>query len=81
MRYRPPAQRRQHDWKALAGDNRAANEDATSIIAYLIAGPVVYAGGGYLLDRWLGTGYLVLIGALLGFCLSIYLVWLRYGRR
>lgn len=81
MRYRPPSQRKTHDWKALSGDNRGANEDATAIIAYLIAGPVVYAGAGYLLDSRLGTGYFVVIGALLGACLSLYLVWLRYGRR
>jgi ATP synthase protein I len=33
-----------------------------------------------LLDRWLGTGYLlVLTGILGGMALSLYLVWFRYG--
>lgn len=57
-----------------------ANEDATNITAYLIAGPVAYGGLGWLADRWLHTGFLTAIGVLLGVALSLYIVYVRYGR-
>ena len=59
----------------------AANNSATAIVSYLITGPAVYGGIGHLIDRWLGTGFVTGIGALIGMALSLYLVWLRYGRR
>ena len=52
---------------------------ATSVTAYLIAGPVGFGGIGYLLDHWLGTGFLVVVGLLVGMALSLYVIWLRYG--
>lgn len=81
MRYRPPSARQQRDWTALSGSSRTADGDATSLLAYLIAGPAVYGGIGYLVDQWLGTRFGVGIGILLGMALSLYVVWLRYGRR
>lgn len=57
-----------------------ANEQATNITAYLIAGPLAYGGLGWLADRWLGTGFLTAIGVLLGVSLSLYIVYVRYGR-
>lgn len=81
MRYRPPSARKKTDWKALEGSTRTADGEATSLVAYLISGPLVYGGLGYFLDRWLGTAFLAGLGALLGICLALYVVWLRYGRR
>lgn len=81
MRYRPPSARQQTDWKALEGSARTSDGEATSIIAYLISGPLVYGGLGYLLDRWLDTRFLVGVGVLVGMALALYVVWLRYGRR
>ena len=52
-----------------------------SIFGYLISGQIVWGGIGWLLDRWLGTSYLILVGLLLGMGSSIYLVWLRFGRK
>lgn len=52
---------------------------ATSVVAYLIAGPVTFGGIGWLLDAWLGTGFFIVIGLLGGMALSLYVVWLRYG--
>lgn len=47
----------------------------------LIAGTLTWAGIGWLLDRWLGTGpWLLAIGALVGNAAGLYLIWLRGGR-
>ena len=61
--------------------NRGEESALWSILGYLISGQIVWGGIGWLLDRWLGTSFLVLIGLLLGMGSSIYLVWLRFGRR
>ncbi|WP_446664524.1 AtpZ/AtpI family protein [Flexivirga sp. B27] len=50
-----------------------------SALSYLLSGPVVFALIGFGLDRWLHTGFLVLVGLLAGMALSIYLIWFRYG--
>lgn len=52
---------------------------ATSVTAYLISGPVLFGGAGWGLDRWLGTGFFIVIGLLAGMAMSLYVVWLRYG--
>lgn len=57
----------------------SADQTSASVIAYLITGPVVFGGIGLLLDKWLHTGFLVLIGLLGGMALSLYVIWLRYG--
>jgi F0F1-type ATP synthase assembly protein I len=65
-------------------DERAFQRDAAaawSVPAYLLAGMVLYGGIGWLLDRWLGTSLLVLVGVLSGAALAVYLIWLRYGTR
>ena len=48
-------------------------------MAYLISGPLVYGGLGWLLDRWLGTRFLVVVGLIGGMALAIYLINFRYG--
>ena len=57
----------------------AADQTSASIIAYLITGPAVFGGLGVLLDRWLGTSFIVVLGLLGGMALSLYVIWLRYG--
>lgn len=59
---------------------RSSPDDPYSILAYLLSGPLVWGGVGLLLDRWLGTGFFVVLGLLLGIGAALYLVWLRYGR-
>ena len=49
--------------------------------AYLLSGPLLYGGGGLLLDRWLGTSFLLPVGIVGGMALSVYLIWFRYGSR
>jgi ATP synthase protein I len=51
-----------------------------AVIAYLIAGPMTFGGLGWLLDRVLDTRFLLPVGVVLGMVLSLYVIWLRYGR-
>ena len=60
---------------------RLAEASAWSITAYLLGGLITYGGIGWLLDRWLGTSFLVLVGLLVGMGLALYIVWFRYGTR
>ena len=50
-----------------------------SIIGTLVAGVLAWGGIGWLLDRWLGTGFLVAVGILLGMAGAFYLIIKRYG--
>jgi ATP synthase protein I len=53
---------------------------AWTVLAYLLSGPLLYGGLGWLADRWLGTApVFVLIGIVGGMTLALYLVWFRYG--
>lgn len=48
------------------------------LLSEFLSAMLVWAGIGWLLDRWLGTGpWLLVFGALLGNGLGIYLMWLR----
>lgn len=49
-------------------------------MAYMLTGPIMLGLPAYLLDRILGTTWLVLPGVLIGGAVSLYLVWVRYGR-
>jgi ATP synthase protein I len=50
-------------------------------LGYLITGPAVYGGLGWLLDEWLGTRFLLPVGIIAGMAMAIYVVILRYGTR
>ena len=51
-----------------------------SMISLLVAGPVAWAGIGWLADRAAGTSVFVPLGVVLGFVGSLYLVYMKYGR-
>lgn len=53
---------------------------AYSILATLIAGLVVWAGAGALLDTLTGSAVFLPVGAAVGVLGSLYLVYVRYGR-
>lgn len=63
----------------LSAGKFASDQTSASVVAYLITGPALFGGLGVLLDRWLGTGFIVVLGLLGGMALSVYLIWLRYG--
>jgi ATP synthase protein I len=50
-----------------------------SILGTLVAGVLAWGGIGWLLDRWLGTSYLVAVGILVGAAGAFYLIIKRYG--
>jgi ATP synthase protein I len=50
-----------------------------SILGTLVAGVLAWGGIGWLLDRWLGTSYLVAVGILVGAAGAFYLIIRRYG--
>lgn len=52
---------------------------ATSVVAYLLAGPLTFGGIGFGLDRLIGTWIFLPLGVIVGMALSIYVIWLRYG--
>jgi hypothetical protein len=63
----------------LAAGKFASDQLAASVIAYLITGPALFGGIGWLADRWLGTSFLVALGIVGGMAMSLYVIWLRYG--
>lgn len=68
------------DRENLRSDYARGESIGGTVSAYLIGGPLVYGGVGLLADRWLHTGFLTPIGLLGGMALSLYVVWLRYGK-
>ena len=50
-----------------------------SIIGTLVAGVLAWGGIGWLLDRWLGTRFLVAVGVVVGLAGAFYLIIKRYG--
>lgn len=54
--------------------------DGWAVVSYLIAGVGFWALIGWLLDQWLDTGFLVMIGVFVGFAGAFYLIIRRYGR-
>ncbi|WP_341925887.1 AtpZ/AtpI family protein [Nocardioides psychrotolerans] len=52
--------------------------DPWNAFGYLVSGVLLYGLAGWLLDRWLGTTFLVAIGILLGAILGTYQTWARF---
>ncbi|UER54952.1 AtpZ/AtpI family protein [Kineosporiaceae bacterium SCSIO 59966] len=75
----PPDDPQRRERERLQSEQDAAA--AWSVPAYLLSGMAGYGFLGWLLDRWLGTSWLVLVGVLVGTALAGYLIWLRYGTR
>lgn len=68
--------------RAMDGNQRPSGHKALTdmdrISADFVSAVLVWTLFGWLADRWLGTDpWLVALGAVLGFTLGMYLVWLR----
>ena len=61
--------------------NPTAQADAmgSTVLAYLITGPILFGVIGWLVDRWLDVTGFIAVGILAGMGLSLYIIWLRYG--
>ena len=62
-----------------ASDDRPQG-DPWHAFGYVVSGVAVYGVLGWLLDRWLGTTFLVGIGILVGAGLGIYMTFARFNR-
>jgi ATP synthase protein I len=45
---------------------------------YLVSGVLLYGLIGWLLDRWLGTSFLVVVGIMVGITLGMFMTWRRF---
>ncbi|MFC0626787.1 AtpZ/AtpI family protein [Kribbella deserti] len=52
--------------------------DGWRVLSYLIGGLVLYAGIGWMLDRWLDTSFFLPAGIVLGAGLAVVLIYFRY---
>lgn len=68
-----------HDDQARSALSQAQGQ-ATDVLSYLLAGPLTFGALGWLVDRWLGTSFLVAVGLAGGVAAALYVVWFRYGR-
>lgn len=62
------------------GDRRSDDSLVWSVVATLLAGPAVWGATGYGVDVALGVSVFTPIGIVVGFALSLYTVYARYGR-
>lgn len=73
MRSRPDYSSERHR------DGPVPETAAWNVMAYLLAGLLGFGLPGWLLDLWLGTSWLVLVGLLLGMAVALTTIWFRYG--
>jgi ATP synthase protein I len=60
-----------------AGDRPGG--DPWHAFGYIVSGVGVYGAGGWFLDRWLGTTFLVAVGILIGAGFGIYMTFARFN--
>jgi ATP synthase protein I len=53
--------------------------DPWHAFGYVVSGVLLYGLLGWGLDRWLGTGFLVAVGILVGAVLGIYMTFRRFN--
>ena len=69
-----PSDRGEHrPAKAMPGDPWHA-------FGYIVSGVALYGFLGWLVDRWLGTAFVVAVGILFGAGLGIYLTFARFNK-
>lgn len=50
------------------------------VLSYLLSGPLFYGFLGWLLDRWVGTSFWMVLGIVFGMAAGVYMVVRRYGQ-
>jgi F0F1-type ATP synthase assembly protein I len=71
-----PRRRREDD---EGHEGALAESRAWNIVAYMLSGVLGFGLPGWLLDRWLGTGWLTPLGLLAGMSVAFTTIWFRYG--
>ena len=67
--------------KLIPTDTGPGEDVAWGMVSTLVAGPLVWGGIGMLIDSLIGTTRIFLpIGIVLGFVVSFYIVYIRFGR-
>lgn len=61
-----------------SSSDRAPGGDPWHAVGYLAAGVGLYGFGGWALDRWWGTSFMVVVGILAGAGLGLYATWARF---
>lgn len=64
-----------------APDEESPAGDPWHAFGYLVSGVAFYGFLGWLVDRWLGTSFLVVLGILLGAGLGLFMTFARFNRR
>jgi hypothetical protein len=60
------------------GPDEFPSGDPWLAFGYLVSGVLLYGLLGWLLDRWLGTSFLVVVGILFGITLGMLMTWWRF---
>jgi ATP synthase protein I len=58
--------------------NQRSAGDPWHAVSYLVTGVGLYGLVGWLLDKWLGTSFLLPVGIVLGAALGVYLTYVRF---
>jgi len=67
--------------KLIPTDTGPGEDVAWGMVSTLVAGPLVWGGIGMLIDSQVGTTRVFLpLGIVLGFVVSFYIVYVRFGR-
>lgn len=67
--------------KLIPTDTGPGEDVAWGMVSTLVAGPLVWGGIGMLIDSLVGTTRIFLpLGIALGFVVSFYIVYVRFGR-
>jgi F0F1-type ATP synthase assembly protein I len=73
------AEREHDDEDAVGPGGSQGMNQGMQVLSYLVSGVLLYGGLGWLGDHFLGTGFLLPIGIVLGAGFGIYLVVKRFG--
>jgi ATP synthase protein I len=71
---------RQDEPRAKGGEKLDGMNQGMRVLSYLISGVAVYGLLGWLGDHYLGTGFLLPVGIILGAALGVFVIIRRFGR-
>ena len=63
-----------------ASSDDSPKGDPWHAFGYVVSGVALYGLAGWVLDRWLGTTFLVAIGILVGAGFGIYMTYARFNK-